>query len=1075
MKNTIFYISLLFFLSIFSTKSYGQDPNWSVNPSDFQLSMTFTTFLNVNGTSLTSNNDKVAAFVNGEIRGVANVTYAATAGKYVAYLSVYAHTNSEIINFRVYDSSNNVVVDIAKTASFRSDVNSGSLFQSYSLANPALNMQAILNDFNFKGITPNSKTQTGTTFNFVLPVGTAVSNLIPEFTNSPKASVFINQIKQTSGVSNVNFLNSKTYAVVSEDQANLKDYIINVNVAVNPSATNTIISSASNTKTNEIPVNIDVKFSNDISGFDREGVQLSNAVISSITKVDNQNFKVKIVPISEGDFSALVISGAALDANNKKNTTSNLLSFSYDEISPIITSLVLERDSGVEFFTITFNEEIINADISDFELTGSLANAYLKSSLISITSKIYRLNVFKLNNKPGSVFLKIKSDSDITDRSENKILVQETASFYLDNIAPIVEVYSPKSFSTEELSKLVLTFSETVFVNEGNIRVYKSSDDSLLETLSVTGANVSLTETKVTINLANNLVFDETYYVKIDEAAFKDLATNNYTGILNNTDWMFKIQRETDNYKQVSGAWSNTENWSLGRIPITTDNVFVASGTTGISDVTNLEVNNFTNLGTTEIDKTTAIIVNGNFTNSGILTINSDSSDSGVLLIKGSSTGTITYNRGGLIANGWSILAPPLRGQKVVEFAQVNENEIRINSSGSLTRYAVGYYNDANLKDSKWQYFDTTTSTNTLLDVGTGYTMSRKTNGFVSFTGTLEINDIEKGVLANQWTAIGNSFTAYYPINKNVNNSFLTDNDFKLQIPSVYIWDVTQGKYESVNNLVSSEEQFISPAQGFFIKSTRVTTLVFDKNKRTIKPSSGIHIFSKSATVTPFVKVFVKKGNIKVNTAIIYSETATNGFDKTEDIPNFDGAAFDINSHLVENSDGKNYTTQSLPKKEISNTVISLNLKAAANDEVVFSAKTTDFPADVKVYLEDRATNTFRILTEENSEYKITLSENSEGIGRFYLHTSSKTLSVSSTDLDDVSILKLNNSTLRITGLQNEKGTLKIYTILGQEVLKINFKDKMTTDIHLPNLKLAIYLVDLTTEKGKITKKIIIE
>ena len=59
--------------------------------------------------------------------------------------------------------------------------------------------------------------------------------------------------------------------------------------------------------------------------------------------------------------------------------------------------------------------------------------------------------------------------------------------------------------------------------------------------------------------------------------------------------------------------------------------------------------------------------------------------------------------------------------------------------------------------------------------------------------------------------------------------------------------------------------------------------------------------------------------------------------------------------------------------------------------------------------------------------------------------------------------------------MQNEKGTLKIYTILGQEVLKINFKDKMTADIQLPNLKLAIYLVYLTTEKGKITRKIIIE
>jgi hypothetical protein len=33
----------------------------------------------------------------------------------------------------------------------------------------------------------------------------------------------------------------------------------------------------------------------------------------------------------------------------------------------------------------------------------------------------------------------------------------------------------------------------------------------------------------------------------------------------------------------------------------------------------------------------------------------------------------------------------------------------------------------------------------------------------------------------------------------------------------------------------------------------------------------------------------------------------------------------------------------------------------------------------------------------------------------------------------------------------------------------------MTADIQLPNLKLAIYLVDFTTEKGKITKKITIE
>jgi hypothetical protein len=1075
MKNTIFYILVLFFLSAFSTKTFGQDPNWSVNPSDFQFSMTFTTFLNVNGTKLTATNDKVAAFVKGEIRGVANITYAATANKYVAYLTVFANTNLEKISFKVYDSSNDNVVDIVKTESFRFNVNLGTLFQSYSLANPALNTQAILNDFNFQSITPNSKNQSGNTFNFVLPIGTNVSNLIPVFTNSARAGVFINQTKQTSGVSSINFSNSKTYAVVSEDEATLENYTINVAVAVNQGATSTVISSTANANTNEIPVPIDVQFSNAISGFDREDVQLSNAVISGFTKIDNQHFTLQIVPISDGDFSVSIISGAGLDGNNKQSTASNTLSFSFDEIRPMITNLVLDKVAGNEFFTITFNEEIVNASMTDFELTGTLANAYLKSSLIPISSKIYKLNVSKLNNKIGTVFLKVKSNSDITDNSGNSILLQETASFYLDNTAPEITVYSPQSFATSEITKLQITFSETVFVNTGNINVYKSSDNSLVASLPVTGANVSLKEAVVAINLVDNLAFNEAYYVLIDADAFKDSANNNFVGILNSTDWSFRVQTETDNYKQFSGAWSNIANWSLGRLPIVTDNVFVASGTTGIVDITDLEVNNFTNLGTTEIASTTGVAVNGDFINLGTLVINSTISDSGVLLVKGASTGSITYNRGGLQANGWSILATPLKGQTVIGLAQATENEIRANTSVTPIRFAIGYYNDANSAGNKWQYFNANTNANILLDLATGYTMSRKTDGLISFTGTLQVDDIEKGVIANQWNVIGNSFTTYYPLNKNGGTNFLRDNDFKLEIPSVYNWDSTQEKYVSVNNLISSNEQFIAPGQGFFIKSNRVTTLLFDANKRSIKPSSGAHNFSKSATVIPFVKFFAKKGTINVNTAVIFSQTATRGFDKTEDIPNFGGASFDLNSHLVEGSDGTNYTTQSLPRADINTISIPLHVKATANDELIFSAETTDFPADVKVYLEDRETNTFTRLDEENSEYKITLTENSNGIGRFYAHTSTKSLATGTMILNDVTILKLNNNTLRIIGLQHEKGMLKIYNVLGKEVFKVNIEGKQTTDIQLTNLKPALYIIALTTGKGKITKKIIIE
>ena len=102
--KTIFYKTFfIVFISFFTQSISAQDSNWSVNSVNYQYSMTFTTFLNVNGTTLTSSEDKVAAFVNGEIRGVSKVEFVASANKYVAYLIVYGNTDNETINFKIYN------------------------------------------------------------------------------------------------------------------------------------------------------------------------------------------------------------------------------------------------------------------------------------------------------------------------------------------------------------------------------------------------------------------------------------------------------------------------------------------------------------------------------------------------------------------------------------------------------------------------------------------------------------------------------------------------------------------------------------------------------------------------------------------------------------------------------------------------------------------------------------------------------------------------------------------------------------------------------------------------------------
>jgi hypothetical protein len=103
------------------------------------------------------------------------------------------------------------------------------------------------------------------------------------------------------------------------------------------------------------------------------------------------------------------------------------------------------------------------------------------------------------------------------------------------------------------------------------------------------------------------------------------------------------------------------------------------------------------------------------------------------------------------------------------------------------------------------------------------------------------------------------------------------------------------------------------------------------------------------------------------------------------------------------------------------------------------------------------------------------LSKKLAGIGRFYLHTSTSSLSVKEDVLQNISVYKINNITLRIAGLPEESATIKLYTLLGKQIIQSSSNAKRIRDIYLPKLAQGIYIVEIETMKGKINKKIIIE
>ena len=218
-------MSLLMGYTVFS-----QAPNWQVNENNFQYTMSFVAFLNIDGQTLNDSNDQVAAFVNGECRGVTNLTYVASEDQYYAYLTVFSNTNGESIQFKVYDASSDEIRDIEVTQIFQINQHYGDLFQAYSIASPQLSNEAEIIEIDFQNVNVNDQVFMGDTITFYVDAGTDVSSVITAFVLSSGAKLYLNRNEILTGNNNLDYSNPLTLEVVSENRAVIKEYTLVVNL-----------------------------------------------------------------------------------------------------------------------------------------------------------------------------------------------------------------------------------------------------------------------------------------------------------------------------------------------------------------------------------------------------------------------------------------------------------------------------------------------------------------------------------------------------------------------------------------------------------------------------------------------------------------------------------------------------------------------------------------------------------------------------------------------------------------------------------------------------------------------------
>jgi hypothetical protein len=497
--------------------------------------------------------------------------------------------------------------------------------------------------------------------------------------------------------------------------------------------------------------------------------------------------------------------------------------------------------------------------------------------------------------------------------------------------------------------------------------------------------------------------------------------------------------------------WGTTTNWSKGSLPIVSQEV-------EILEVTNAPI----------ISSTTgAVSGNLTITEADGLLINSG----GSLIVNGTSSGNITYR---VEANDmdWHLLSSPVVAA-AYNGTWITDNDIDDTTRTVGTNVAIGAYTNTVDADGDWAYATDAANSGTFTS-GQGYSIKRDatTNSYVSFTGTLKIDDLTNTINqnTNNWNLKGNPYTAYILV-----SDLISDNSGNLTGThnTVYVWDNNKVGGAGYSALTGTD--YIYPGQGFFVNAANSDADNFTIDVSKLSHQTGKTLY-KGSTKTA-INLMISDGNELKYTEINYSENMTVGLDPSFDIGTFTGAStsFSVYSELVEDNNGVDFMRQSLPNSNHENMVIPIGINAASGKEITFTAEAQNLPSGINVYLEDRETNTFTQLNETNSEYKLTLSEEVNGIGRFYLHAKSSVLTTYDVALENVSIYKTNNETLRIIGLSQGKSNVKLFNILGKQMMNTSFNSNGVKDINLPKLATGVYVVQLENENGKLNKKIILE
>ncbi len=634
----------------------------------------------------------------------------------------------------------------------------------------------------------------------------------------------------------------------------------------------------------------------------------------------------------------------------------------------------------------------------------------------------------------------------------NDMNLNSLTDFWVRRIFFTTNASSSRSLNSDAGRTLILN------ANNGNPKIENNSTATHTFNVPITVNSENAELNPVNGNLVfNGSIFNGGYVVTIYGANSKTIT---FSSAITGSGGFTLSQNSTAIFSGSDKTFSGATTISAGTLElqasIANSDVTVASGATLRINGTNVTVKSLTvNAGgNVEIEPGKSLTVTGALANSGTLRINSDATATGSLIINGSVTGNLTFERYIAAANwssgtdGWHILSSPVASQAIS--GSWTPDGL---SSNNYDFYAWGE------PTNTWLNQKVGSNNITTFNSGQGYFVAYQQESTNSFIGVPNTSSVTVNTLTRTTAAYASPENAGFNLVGNPFPSAIKWNDGNWTLANLSttakVWNSISKSYSDL-----AANGIIPANSGFFVQLTAGTTgsITIPSGSRTHNTTNW---YKEGRNMRIELAATTLDGTSSQSSYILPTSEASGSFDPLYDAIFMAGYAPVFNSI----KDGKNTSTYSISSI---NSTTTIPFRFIGTGAVGYKIELLENIDNQIIFINDLKSNTIQELSE-NMAYEFT-SENGDDPNRFLLHFGA--VGVSETPHPTTLKAYITNGKLYFP-LQGD-ATLEVIDLQGRKLTQTKMNGTGLTS-HPLSLTAGAYIVRLRSETGIQTAKVIVK